>query len=130
MDQCDIRTGATHIERNAVVNARHLADTDRTTSAANRAGKKRTGRELRRLVERHDTAIRSHNADGSSDPLPFDTSLIDGTMLIAEVIAKPEVTPLLEAARVRGAQIHSGIHMIHGQVDLIAAHMAEAQAKV
>ncbi|EIM77350.1 shikimate dehydrogenase [Nitratireductor aquibiodomus RA22] len=66
----------------------------------------------------------------ASDPLPFDTDLVDGTMLIAEVIAKPEVTPFLEAARARGAQIHSGIHMIRGQVDLIAAHMAEAQAKV
>jgi shikimate dehydrogenase len=60
----------------------------------------------------------------ASDPHPFDAGLVDETMLIAEVIAKPEVTPLLEAARRRGAQIHSGIHMIHGQIDLIAAHMA------
>ena len=60
----------------------------------------------------------------ASDPQPFDAGLIDETMLIAEVIAKPEVTHLLEAARRRGAQLHSGIHMIHGQIDLIAAHMA------
>ncbi|MCR4266916.1 shikimate dehydrogenase [Nitratireductor sp. ZSWI3] len=63
----------------------------------------------------------------ASDPLPFDATLVDETMLVAEVIAKPEVTPLLEAARARGARIHPGIHMIRGQVDLIAAHMAEAQ---
>ncbi len=64
-----------------------------------------------------------------SDALPFDASLVDETMLVAEVIAKPEVTPLLEAARARGARIHSGIHMIRGQVDLIAAHMVEARAE-
>ena len=62
-----------------------------------------------------------------SDPLPIDASLVDETMLVAEVIAKPEVTPLLKAARARGARVHSGIHMIRGQVDLIAAHMAEVQ---
>lgn len=65
----------------------------------------------------------------ASDPLPLAANLIDETMLVAEVIAKPEITPLLEAAGARGARIHSGIHMIRGQVDLIAAHMAEPQTE-
>jgi shikimate dehydrogenase len=59
------------------------------------------------------------------DPLPISAEAIDDTMLVAEVIAKPPVTPLLKAAEERGARVHSGIHMIHGQVDLIAAHLAE-----
>lgn len=60
-----------------------------------------------------------------ADPLPVDTDAIDPTMLVADVIAKPAITPLLAAARNRGAVIHSGIHMIRGQVDLIAHHLAE-----
>ena len=57
------------------------------------------------------------------DPLPLDPTTLTADMIAAEVIAKPEITPLLEAAAARGAAIHSGIHMIRGQVPLIAAHM-------
>lgn len=59
------------------------------------------------------------------DPLPLDPDLIDATMTIAEVVAKPEFTHLLKRAELRGAAIHSGLHMIHHQVDLIARHMLE-----
>jgi shikimate dehydrogenase len=60
-----------------------------------------------------------------SDPLPIDPDLIDATMLVAEVVAKPEITALLQAARDRGAAIHSGMHMVRNQVDLIAQHMVD-----
>ena len=60
-----------------------------------------------------------------ADPLPVQAEDIDESMLVAEVIAKPEITPLLAAAAARGARTHSGIHMIDGQVDLIAAHLTE-----
>lgn len=63
------------------------------------------------------------------DPLPIDPATIDATMLIAEVVAKPEITELLARAGDKGAGIHSGIHMIRGQVDLIAAHIAEVWGK-
>ena len=58
-----------------------------------------------------------------ADPLPLDPDLIDASMTVAEVVAKPEVTRLLSEAQTRGAAIHSGLHMIHHQVDLIARHM-------
>ncbi|BCH27214.1 shikimate dehydrogenase family protein [Mesorhizobium sp. L-8-3] len=58
------------------------------------------------------------------DALPVAADGLDGTMLVAEVVAKPEITPLLEVARERGAAIHSGIHMIRGQVRPIAEHIA------
>lgn len=60
-----------------------------------------------------------------SDAMPLNQNLIDNTMTVAEVIAKPETTLLLESARERGAVTHSGIHMIHGQVGLIAEHLIE-----
>lgn len=59
------------------------------------------------------------------DPLPMNITAIDETMLVAEVVAKPEITSLLTAAQDRGAAIHSGIHMIRGQADLIADHLVE-----
>ena len=62
---------------------------------------------------------------GEGDALPLATDRLDDTMLVAEVVAQPETTRLLEAAAGRGAAAHSGLHMIHGQIDLIAAHMTE-----
>ncbi len=61
-----------------------------------------------------------------NDPLPVDSDRIDETMLIADVVANPEVTSFLKAARDRGAMIHSGVHMIRNQIDLIAQHMLES----
>ncbi|MDF1777106.1 MAG: shikimate dehydrogenase [Rhizobiaceae bacterium] len=57
-----------------------------------------------------------------ADALPLDPALLDESMLVAEVIAKPAITALLEQARQRGATIHGGQHMIEGQVPMIAAH--------
>lgn len=60
-----------------------------------------------------------------TDALPLDPAGLDASMLVAEVVAKPEITRLLQEAAQRGAQIHSGIHMITSQVPLIAQHFAE-----
>lgn len=59
------------------------------------------------------------------DALPLDPATLGETMLVAEVVAKPETTRLLEEAALRGAATHSGIHMIASQVPLIAAHFME-----
>ncbi|WP_331375300.1 shikimate dehydrogenase family protein [Sinorhizobium chiapasense] len=60
-----------------------------------------------------------------TDALPLDPGLLHPGMTLAEVIAQPEITPLLSQAQARGIEIHSGIHMIKGQVDLIADHICE-----
>lgn len=60
--------------------------------------------------------------------LPVDAEAIDDTLTIAEVVAKPEITHLLELAAARGARTHSGLHMTHGQVGLIADHLIELWA--
>lgn len=59
------------------------------------------------------------------DALPLDPDLLTPGMTLAEVVARPEITPLLQAARARGVQIHSGLHMIQGQVQAIADHVCE-----
>ena len=61
----------------------------------------------------------------ADDPSPIDVRQIDGSMLVAEVVAQPEMTPLLVSAQERGAQVHSGMHMIRNQVDLIAEHLMQ-----
>ncbi|MHC5652979.1 shikimate dehydrogenase family protein [Stappia sp.] len=59
-----------------------------------------------------------------TDALPLDPDLLHPGMTMAEVIAQPETTPLLEAAKRRGVACHSGLRMIEGQVGLIADHIS------
>jgi shikimate dehydrogenase len=51
-----------------------------------------------------------------SDSLPVDVERLSSGTLVAEVIAKPEISRLLETAAARGCKIHSGIHMVRHQV--------------
>ena len=57
------------------------------------------------------------NAD---DPLPCATDAIDPLTWVTDVIPKPDITPFLEAARIRGCQVVCGREMVEGQVGLIA----------
>ncbi|RWM12369.1 MAG: shikimate dehydrogenase [Mesorhizobium sp.] len=59
------------------------------------------------------------------DALPLDPDLLRPGMTMAEVIAQPERTRLLSKAEARGVETHSGLHMIRGQVGLIADHICE-----
>lgn len=59
------------------------------------------------------------------DPLPVDVAGLEARTLVAEIIMKPEVTPLLDAARQRGCAIHYGRHMLDCQVDLMARFMLD-----
>ncbi|MER9020123.1 shikimate dehydrogenase [Mesorhizobium sp. M0195] len=60
-----------------------------------------------------------------TDALPLNSELLHPGMTVGEVIAQPEITPLLSQAQARGVEIHSGMHMITGQVGLIAEHICE-----
>jgi len=55
-----------------------------------------------------------------SDPLPLSLEGVDTGTVAAEVVACPEETPFLLAARQAGAFTHSGIHMIEAQAPIIA----------
>lgn len=54
------------------------------------------------------------------DPLPLDPGLLKPHMIVAEVVAKPEITRLLQRAEIKGCFTHSGIHMITNQMEIMA----------
>jgi shikimate dehydrogenase len=57
------------------------------------------------------------------DPLPMDEALIDRTALVAECVISPEITTLLEVAKRRGRQIHTGVPMLAAQINLMLAFL-------
>ncbi len=54
------------------------------------------------------------------DPLPIDLEGAGSDTIVADIIMKPEVTPLLAAARDAGLTTHGGIHMLRAQLRLLA----------
>jgi len=60
------------------------------------------------------------------DPLPLDPGALGPATLVADVIMKPPVTPLLEAAAARGCRILEGRHMLDHQAPLIAEYFGIA----
>lgn len=61
------------------------------------------------------TALGLKPGDGHS----FDLASVDPSALVAEVVMKPDMTPLLIAAEKRGHAIHFGIHMLNSQLELM-----------
>jgi len=56
-------------------------------------------------------------ADG--DPLPFPIDGLHPDAIVADLIMKPERTPLLLAAEARGHRIHLGRHLLENQAALV-----------
>jgi len=61
----------------------------------------------------------------ADDPLPLDMTRVDASTLVAEVIAKPPMTALLQAAQQRGCRIHEGRHMLQAQIELMARFLLD-----
>jgi shikimate dehydrogenase len=59
----------------------------------------------------------------AEDPLPLDAELLRPETVVAEIIMKPELTPLLAEAHKQGCPIHYGRHMLDEQVRLMARFM-------
>jgi shikimate dehydrogenase len=53
-----------------------------------------------------------------TDPLPIDVRQITPDMLVAEIVMKREITPMLEAARARGCRVVLGREMLQEQMPL------------
>jgi shikimate dehydrogenase len=51
-------------------------------------------------------------------PLPLDVSRVSDAALVADVVAVPEYTPLLQAAQARGLDIVRGIEMLTPQLEI------------
>ncbi len=58
----------------------------------------------------------------------FNLDTADRTSLIAEVVMKPDMTPLLIAAKARGYAIHFGIHMLNSQLELMMQFLGVSRA--
>jgi shikimate dehydrogenase len=54
------------------------------------------------------------------DPLPVDAARLDAGAFVADLVTKPAVTPLLEAARRRGSPILTGEGMFEPQAGILA----------
>jgi shikimate dehydrogenase len=55
----------------------------------------------------------------ADDPLPVDLTHLASHALVADIILKPVMTPLLLAASARGCVIHQGPAMLEGQIDAV-----------
>ena len=58
-----------------------------------------------------------------NDPFPLNVEHLTSDQLVAEIIMKPELTPLLEAAQKKACRIHYGLPMLQSQIELMAAFM-------
>ena len=65
------------------------------------------------------TSLGLNSDDGHS----FDLASADPSALVAEVVMKPDMTPLLLAAEALGHPIHFGIHMLNSQLDLMMQYL-------
>ncbi len=62
----------------------------------------------------------------AGDPLPFDLSDLGADTALADVILRPEVSPMLEIGRERGCITQTGHDMVRAQAGLIMAHLGLA----
>lgn len=60
----------------------------------------------------------------ASDALPLDVTRLTPDTVVAEIIMKPELTPLLAQAQAVGCRVHFGRHMLDEQVRLMAEFIA------
>lgn len=60
---------------------------------------------------------------GPTDPLPLDLDRLDPGCVVADVVTKPEFTPLLAEARGRGHPIRTGIEMADAQLEFQLRHL-------
>lgn len=58
-----------------------------------------------------------------TDALPLDVTQLTPDQIVAEIIMKPELTPLLEAAQKKGCRIQYGLPMLQCQIGLMADFM-------
>ncbi|MFO1320082.1 MAG: shikimate dehydrogenase [Burkholderiales bacterium] len=62
------------------------------------------------------------------DPLPFDPDAWPASVIVADVVTQPEMTPLLLRAQAGGHRVHTGRHMHEGQARLAAAFLGVSVA--
>lgn len=63
------------------------------------------------------------------DPLPVDVSRLPGTTFVGDVVTKPPLTPLIEAARTRGCVTVTGTQMFGRVCDRMVQFLLDAPAQ-
>lgn len=58
-----------------------------------------------------------------TDAFPLNVEQLQATQIVAEIIMKPALTPLLAAAQAKGCKIQYGLPMLDSQIDLMADFM-------
>ena len=58
-----------------------------------------------------------------TDKLPISLNGLNKNTLVAEVIIRPEITITLKEAQKKGCKIHTGIHMLESQLELMVEFM-------
>lgn len=59
------------------------------------------------------------------DPMPCDPTKISASVMVSDVIPKPEITPFLAAALGRGCRVVTGRDMVEGQAPLMAEFLLD-----
>lgn len=59
----------------------------------------------------------------AGDPLPFAEDVVARSLLVAECVIAPELTPLLQLAQRQGRPAHTGVFMLSAQLQLMLAFM-------
>jgi len=62
-----------------------------------------------------------------TDPLPFRAYQLVATQIVAEIIMKPALTPVLAVAQEKGCTVQFGLPMLECQIDLMADFMRLGQ---
>jgi shikimate dehydrogenase len=69
----------------------------------------------------HDLAVNATPCGMAGDlALPFRVDALPAHAVVADLVMKPEITPLLQRAGARGLRIHLGRHLLDNQAGLVA----------
>jgi shikimate dehydrogenase len=75
----------------------------------------------------HDLVVNASPAGmRAEDPLPFDVTKLDRSVVVGDVVTKPQLTPFIEAARARGCATVTGTRMFERVCDLMVRFLLDA----
>lgn len=113
-----------------------IFDLDKTkaTDVATRFGKAHAGCKFTvgaAVAEGHDLIVNATPCGmGEGDGMPAPFGKLDPTIVVADVITKPEITPLLAHAKACGCKISTGIQMYQAQAAMIADYLIPEKVRV
>jgi shikimate dehydrogenase len=109
-------------------------DNAKATDVATRLGKAHAGCSFTvgaAVADDHDLIVNATPYGmGQGDGMPAPFGKLDPNVVVADVITRPEITPLLAHARACGCRISTGVQMYQAQAAMIADYLIPEQASV